>query len=160
MKHQSNKDEEKMNQLLSSVEKVFNGQEEFKKNRTVGNMRNIISSTILKSPTVELIGMDEEGDIHFRIPREEFGIENELFLKYKKELFSTPVTNCLGELLVRENVDMFSNFLVGIDSEKYISLVNKWSYKKFGMQFTKDFVYFEFHSSLLQNILMEDIKCV
>jgi hypothetical protein len=119
--------------------------------------RDLLDLVISFSPAVKILGINEDGDIIFKVPRCETGINNDIYIKYKDEILSTYVRNILGELIVRENINLFSNFLIDLDPETYSELVNKWSHKNFGMEVKKDYITFKFHSSLLQSIIINDL---
>ena len=144
-----------MEELALAIEqRIKQDQKEFVKKT---DAREVLSAILSFSPSVGIIGIDTDGDIRFRVPREETGITNEFYIKNKLTILSVYVPNILGELIVRENINMFSDFLVTLSPDMFSELVNKWSHKNFGMNIQKDYIYFKFHASLLQAILIESL---
>lgn len=145
-----------MEELAFAIEQSIKRDQKFFDKKT--EIRTLISQIICFSPSVEIIGIDRDGDIRFRVLREQSGITNDLYVKNKQEIFSVFVVNSLGELLVRENLDMFSDFLINLSPDIFSELVNKWSHKNFGIDVQKDYIIFKFHASLLQSILLENLE--
>lgn len=113
------------------------------------------------SPEVKIIGnkkCDSYGDIRFEVSMKSLGFSYDVFLKYKKDICSILISNFLGELVVRENINHFAKIITGISSEDYSTLVNKYDHRKFGVDVYRDKFIFIFHVSLLQDILLEDLK--
>ena len=116
---------------------------------------------LLKKHNAEIEITDEcteAGDVTFEIPMKSLGLEYDIYLKYKKDICSDFISNFMGELLVRENLNQFAKILTGISHESYPSLVNRFEHRKFGMDVIKGKFSFVFHISLLEDILLEDLR--
>ena len=100
----------------------------------------------------------QDGDIEFEVYMKSLGITYDLMIKYKKEVCSDFMANFLGELLIRENINSFAKIITSINPELYPSIVNRFDHRKFGMDINRDKFVFSFHISLLQRIMLEDVK--
>lgn len=156
MSKNSNKQgKEEMEALALAIEnRIKQDHKDFNKKT---ELRDVISQIIPFSPSVEIIGIDKDGDIRFRVPRKETGITTDLYIKHKQIILSSYVISSAGELILRENIDMFSDFIVNLNPDMFEELVNKWSHKDFGMDVQKEYILFKFHASLLQAILIESL---
>lgn len=120
--------------------------------------RELFRCIVVSSPEVKIIdGCDSEGDIRFEVSMKSMGISYETLMKYKEEISSDFTANFMGELLIRENMDKFIKSLTDLENG-YLSAVNKYEHRKFGLKVFRDKFVFTFHASLLQNILTEDFK--
>jgi len=119
-------------------------------------------SLILSSHPQEILDLRkgrDTGDLVFSISLEECGLSSfDLCEKYKPVILNSYIGNFLGEFLIRENIDRFARVLTDLDTTEYIPIVNSWSHKKFGIEFSGDLLSFYFHVSLIQKILMEDFR--
>jgi len=122
-------------------------------------LRELLYYVSVSDPEISVIDKcDEDGDIKFEVPMKTMGITNDLMIRFKKEICSDFVANFLGELLIRENINQFAQILTNIHPELYPSVVNRFEHRKFGMDINKDKLIFCFHISLLEDIMLEDIK--
>ena len=106
---------------------------------------------------VHIDGYDEDGEVEFHVGAKDIGLTQELIAKYRPQLFSVFGAKFLGELLVRENIDQFADIITSLGDD-YDSVVNRWEYKRFGIELDKENISFSFHISLVQSILNEDIE--
>ena len=122
--------------------------------------REVLNTMLnLSSPVITKIHQGKEkGDLFFLIPVSNLGINPIFFSKYQYELFSPFIINFMGEFLIRENISMFAKVLTELKSEDYISIVNSYRHKRFGMEIRDNNIIFYFHASLIQRILTEDIR--
>ena len=105
----------------------------------------------------EDIGKD--GDIIFSLPQKSLGLTDEDMKKYPI-LKSNFFANFIGEYLVRKHINKFLKMLLEIDSGEYQKTVCGFNHKNFGMFVcakSKTFK-FQFHISLIQAILTEDLN--
>lgn len=124
-------------------------------------LRELISKVVSYSPYIKDIeDLNEEGDVVFKASMKDLGLTYDLFCNYKSEIFSVFTANFIGELLVRENIDLFAKILTKIEVEDYPDMVHKYGHKKFGMEICNDIVLFKFHISLIQYILIEEFRSV
>jgi len=132
---------------------------EVKGRKSSSRLREFMSLVITNIPDVEILGRcDKGGDVRFSVAMIDLGLTFDLFLKYKKEIFSDYMANFLGELLIRENVNEFSKLLTTIKADDYHQVVNGFEHRQFGMEVVRNKFTFSFHVSLLQTILTEDFK--
>jgi hypothetical protein len=109
-------------------------------------------------PEIKIIDeCTEEGDIRFEVSLKSLGLPTDALRKYRSELSTDFAANFIGEILVRENIDKFVKLLINL-KENYGAVVNKYDHRKFGMVVGESKCVFALHSSLIQSILMEDIK--
>jgi len=89
----------------------------------------------------------------------DIGLTYKDYYSYEDEFFSYFVIDFLGELVIRENLQMFVEKLQEYDINDYmISLQEYGSHKRFGVKTNKGKLIFKFHASLLKNILTEDLR--
>ena len=120
--------------------------------------RELFAPMMIAKPEIKIIdGCTEEGDIRFEVPLKSLGLPVDAIKKYRTELSTDFAANFIGEILVRENLDKFVKLLVNL-KEHYGCIVNKYDHRKFGMVIRESRCIFALHSSLIQSILMEDIK--
>jgi len=102
-------------------------------------------------------GVDKNGDVHFSIPMRQAGLSRPVWSR--TPIVRTPFfVNLLGEILVRKNIGMFSKLLTDIPPDSYDKLVNCFKHRHFGMDIDEnDILRFQFHISLVQKILTEDV---
>jgi len=130
-----------------------------RKGCSTSKLRALLNLIVGSSPTILDIGnCDQEGEVIFSVSMKEAGITYNTFKEFKLEIFSNFVVDFMGELLIRENIDLFASKLTTIDSEAYADIVNEYEHKRFGMKILQDNLVFSFHVSLLQDILTEDFK--
>jgi len=127
-----------------------------KKNHRIREILYYISTSSPEICITEKCG--EDGDVKFEIPMKTLGISNDILVKYKTDICSEFMANFIGELLIRENINRFAEVLTNIDPDMYSNLVDRFEHRRFGMDIVRDKFTFIFHISLLQNILLEDVK--
>lgn len=121
--------------------------------------REVLYYVSTSNPEIhEVNNCNKDGDILFEVSMKSLGITHDLLVKYKKEICSDFMANFLGELLIRENINVFAKIITSINPEIYPSVVNKFLHRQFGMDIDKDRLVFCFHISLLQEIMLEDMK--
>ncbi len=125
----------------------------------VSRYREVLSFISTASSTIKILnGCSEDGDVKFEVSIKTLGMGYDVFTKYKKDICSEFLANFIGELLIREHLDEFAKVITGLSSESYLTIVNRFEHRKFGMDIVGDKLVFVFHISLLQNILLEDLK--
>ena len=125
----------------------------------VSRFRELLRCILKVRPKVVLLTeYNEDGEAVFGIAMEDMGLTVADYVRYKPEIFSNYIVDTIGELIVRENIDVFANIITKLDAESYSSVVGQWEHKRFGMRIIKNMFIFKFHLSLLQNILTEDLK--
>ena len=111
------------------------------------------------NPTIHITEKcSEDGDVKFTIPLEYVGISGEDLAIYRNEIFSTFFSNFVGELLVRENINIFVDILTQVDIKDYHSVVNKYNHQRCGLSTSHGKFAFSFHISLVQSIVNEDLN--
>ncbi len=121
--------------------------------------RELLSIMVKSTPQIiSIADCEEDGDMSFTINLKDLGLTADDFCKYNKEFFSNYIVDMLGELLIRENLQLFANRITGLKSDYYMSAVSRSIHKRFGMKVEKGVMTFYFHISLAQDILTEDFK--
>jgi hypothetical protein len=99
------------------------------------------------------------GDITFMVENKDFSITSSFFEDHKREFLSPFMINFIGELLVRENIDIFTKEMLSMpESQKERIKEESMVHKHFGFKITNYKMIFSFHVSLLEKILTEDWK--
>ena len=151
--------EEDMEDFMVELIDTIKKDSEVKGRKRPSRLREFIAHIVTNIPEVEILGKcDKGGDVRFSVAMKDLGLTFDLFLKYKKEIFSDYMANFLGELLIRENVSEFSKLLMTIKADDYHQVVNGFEHRQFGMEVVRNRFIFSFHVSLLQTILTEDFK--
>ena len=120
--------------------------------------RKILSRLSMSSPKIKILKYkSEDGNVAFETSMKSLGFTEEFFLDYKKEICSDFVSNFIGELLIRDHLNQFAEILIDIELNDHL-VVNKKTHRNFGMTIVGDRLVYTFHVSLLQKILLEDIK--
>ena len=112
----------------------------------------------LKPGTITILSeITEKGDIGFSIRSKKFP---DVFKDYAEaaDPFFLHTVNFLGEMLVRENVDLFAGYLMNIDMAKYKEATMHNDHRLFGFAYGKGTFTFLFHISFLSRILTEDFR--
>jgi hypothetical protein len=147
---------------------VINNKEVLSKKTLIENCNNCQFSNdselflkIFSSENLEIKNEDigKNGDVIFSLSQKSIGLTDENMKKYPI-LRSKYFANFIGEFLVRKNINKFLKMLLGIDADEYGKVVCGYNHKDFGMDFcpkSKTFK-FQFHISLIQNILTEDLN--
>lgn len=142
-----------VNEIDKSAESCCNRQKPLTK------FRELLSLIVKTTPQITAISdCEEDGDMSFTINLKDLGLTSDNFCKYNKEFFSNYIVDMLGELLIRENLQLFANHLTGLKTDYYMSAVSRSIHKRFGMKIEKGIMTFYFHISLVQDILTEDFK--
>ena len=102
--------------------------------------------------------IDPDGKVNFSLGLADLGIDRKTFKKYKQFIRSKFCINFIGEFLVRENLDQFAELLTEVDLSEHANAINNKSHLTFGAELKSNSLTFEFHASLLQQILTEDFK--
>jgi hypothetical protein len=82
------------------------------------------------------------------------GVTYDVMVDYRDEVVSGLVSNFIGELMIRENIDKFAKIIMEL-GDNYLDRVNKFHHEGFGNRIWKDKFIFTFHISLVQRILTE-----
>jgi len=142
-----------VNEIDQSTESCCNRQKPLTK------FRELLAIIVKSSPKIiSVTNCSEEGDMSFTISLKELGLSSDDFSKYNREFFSNFTVDLLGELLIRENLNMFASRITGLKTDYYMSAVSRSIHKRFGMKIEKGLMTFYFHISLVQDILTEDFK--
>jgi hypothetical protein len=127
----------------------------------VSHHRDLLALLTKVTPSIKFISdCDINGDMSFAVLLKDIGLEAEDFYRYHRELSSNLIVDCMGELLIRENLSLFVPYLTSMQHDSYLSAVSHSNHKRFGMKVKKELMVFGFHISLLQEILTEDFKNV
>ena len=122
-------------------------------------IRYVLTQLAKKQPKIVTISdCDKDGDIRFSVNLMDLGISIEDYYKYNKEFLSSFMMDFVGELLIRENLDLFVPKLTIMANSNYIIAVSKSIHRRFGMRLEKGVMTFSFHISLIQEILTEDFR--
>ena len=124
-------------------------------------IRHLLVQLVKRRPQIVSISdYDEAGDMRFIVNLADLGVSVEDYYKYNKDFLSNFMVDFIGELLIRENIDLFLPKLTSthMDKNAYISAVSKSIHRRFGMKLEKGVMTFSFHISLIQEILTEDFK--
>jgi hypothetical protein len=148
----------KMDEFITELKSNINEGNSSNLGRKTGRIQTLIRYFANSNPEIEILEKcTEEGDIRYAVSMRSMGITYETLMKYRTEFCGPYIINFMGEMLVRDNLDIFAKCLVDL-KDNYNSLVNRYEHKKFGMRIEKDKFVFIFHMSLLQTILTEDFK--
>ena len=103
--------------------------------------------------------VSKDGDIVISLLQKSMGLTDEDMKKYPV-LRSNYFANFVGEHLVRRHIGKFLKMLLKIDSSEYRGTVCGFNHKNFGMFVCSKSktIKFQFHISLIQNILTEDLN--
>jgi len=121
------------------------------------NYRILFSKFIASTPKIKLESVNG-GDVLFSISIKDVELTYQELQRCRIEVYSYLAVNFMGELLVRENIDIFAEALTKVDKDRYSDIVNGFEHKKFGLKIMKNRLYFSFHISLVQSILNEDFR--
>ena len=129
-----------------------------------GGIDTELLSRILRSPLkVNIEGLDDRGFILFYAQIRNLGIsKGELAAGSPATIIRTRFfTDFVGELLIRNNIDEFVRHMAEqANPDQYLMLVSKTRHDHFGACILEEeeAIRFQFHISLLQQILSEDIN--
>jgi len=148
-----------MDNFVAQLRHNINIDPENGKKMKSSKFRELLYYVSTSSPEIcDISKCNPDGDIQFEVPMRSMGVTYDLLVKYKKEICSEFMANFLGELLIREHFNSFAQIITSINPELYPAIVNRFEHRKFGMDINKDRFVFCFHISLLQEIMLEDIK--
>ena len=129
------------------------------KKKTTSSHRELLSLLLKSSPAIKTVeACDANGDMRFAINMTDLGLQANDFFHFHDELSSRLIIDCMGELLIRENLSMFVPYLTAMPQENYVVAVGKSHHNSFGMSVRKEAMVFSFHISFLQKILTEDFS--
>jgi len=118
---------------------------------------NLISRVIRSHPVITCDGLSRDGDVEISVPLRALGLTRNGMAKTPLTR-TTFFTNLMGEILVRKNIGIFAKMLADIESRNYDSTVNCYKHRHFGMYLDdKEVLRFQFHISLAQRILTEEM---
>jgi hypothetical protein len=151
--------ESDMDEFLTEIRSnIINSQIPVEEIVRPSRFRELFAVIMMEKPEIKIIDdCTEDGDIRFEVSLKSLGLSTDVIKKYRAELSTDFAANFIGEILVRENIAKFVKILINL-KENYGSVVNKYDHRKFGMIIRESRCIFALHSSLIQSILMEDIK--
>jgi len=129
-------------------------------NKNSIQLREILVSLCSIVPKIKITNpCDENGNVVFEAYTESAKDIYDFFLKRKSEfqVYTNFIANFTGELLIRENIDVFAKIIMDL-KKSYSNKVTKFKHKTFGMTIFDNKMVFKFHISLLELILTEDVK--
>jgi len=148
-----------MEEFVVEIKNNINKPIKSKKNEKNFRFRELVSHITKKIPNISISNnINTDGDIQFSVSMFDLGLSFDSFLKYKNETFSDYIANFLGELLVRENINEFRQFLIDIDVDDYNHMISHYEHCQFGMEILKNKFIFVFHVSLLHGLLTENFR--
>ena len=101
-----------------------------------------------------------EGDIKFSVPMRAVRLSRVVMGRYPLCRTSFFI-DLIGEVLVRKNIAQFVDVLKKLDATVYDSRVNGHKHRHFGLIIDEnDVLRFQFHISLVQRILTEDLNAL
>lgn len=122
-------------------------------------VRHVLSHVVDKTVVISSIDLhEEEGDIVFSVSAKDLGLSQKFLYTYHHEIYSNFVADIVGELIVRDNMELFIDALSKMNTTNYISAVSRDAHKHFGMKYEKGYFVFSFHVSLIQKIITESFK--
>jgi len=126
--------------------------------KKIGRIQHLIGLFANSTPQIEILAKcTKEGDVRFAVPIKSMGITYDTLIKYHTEFCGNFIINFIGEMLVRDNLELFSKGIFDLKSD-YLATVNRWEHRKFGLRLDKDRFIIDFHINYLQSILTEDLK--
>jgi len=143
-----------MDDYVSNIKEEVKTEEEIV-NVPLSNYRELLSKFIVTCPDIK-VEAHLGGDVFFSVSIKDIGLTCQDVQKYKADIYSYPAANFMGELLVRENINVFAKILTKIDGDTYTNIVNGYEHKQFGLKVLRNRFHFCFHISLVQSILNED----
>ena len=122
--------------------------------------REVLTAVVNNPPeTILLGGWDEKGDLTFSIAMTDIGLEYKDYGDYEDVFFTYFVVDFVGELLVRENIDLFVEKLKNVNVKAYEKSVEDFGiHKRFGLRTDRGRLVFKFHMSFLSNILTDNLR--
>ena len=146
----------KMDEFITELKN--NAIEHIEPKKKTGRIQYLISLFANSTPKIEILAKcTREGDVRFAVPIKSMGVTYDTLIKYHNEFCGNFIINFIGEMLVRDNLDIFSKCIFDLKDD-YIATVNRWEHRKFGLRLEKDKFIINFHINYLQSILTEDLK--
>lgn len=103
--------------------------------------------------------VNQHGDITFSIKMTDIGLKANDYKIYEKEFFSHFIIDFIGELILRENINLFSEKFCQYSMNEYNDSIREFGiHKRFGVKAKSGILTFKFHISLLKQILIEDLR--
>lgn len=118
--------------------------------------KEIFKRVIDSVPKIEIEQVTPDGEVSFAVALTDFGLTKEKIIE--SSLGNTKFfANFAGEMLVRGHMDMFAGILLGLDTKAYDAVVTSYQHENFGMFISREKIKFQFHISLIEDILNEDV---
>jgi len=113
----------------------------------------------IKKYNIHIESVNDDGDVVFSTLQKDMGISDE-DVKNSTIIKSNFFANFVGEFLVRANFNKFLKIMLKTNPNEYRKLVCGFNHKNFGMLIgaKNKFFKFQFHISLIQSILTEDLN--
>ncbi len=127
---------------------------------TNSKYREVLNIIIQNPPQKIRIGnWDELGLLSFTIDMTDVGLTYKDYYAYEDEFFSYFIVDFLGELIIRENIQLFVDKLQECDINNYMVALSEYgTHRTFGCKTHRGKLTFEFHISLLKDILTADLR--
>ena len=126
-------------------------------------MRELMTIVMASNLNVEGITIVNDNEVYsgyveFSIPFDSMGLNGEQAKKFKREIFTGMFVDFIVELAVRENMEAFLKKMSAIQLVDYTNVIGNRRHETAGMCLKVDMLFFTFHLSLLQDILVSDFK--
>ena len=127
--------------------------------RSAGFPATLLARVMKAESTITCEGLSAEGDFQFSVPMWEIGLSRTAMARPAAR--TKAVVNLIGEMLVRKNIATFAEVLEKLAPQDYDRRINAYTHRHFGMTIDEDDrLHFQFHSSLVQRFLIEDLEGV
>lgn len=126
-----------------------------------GSRYREVLELLIKCPpkNISIGDWDYVGDLVFSINMNDIGLDYKDYVEYEEEFFSYFIVDILGELIIRENLNLFVDKLKKYDINDYMTTLKEHgAHKRFGVMTYKGKLIFQFHASLLKDILTEGLR--
>ena len=121
---------------------------------------NLLARIMKAEGAISIKEVCPNGDILFCVPLREAGVRRGALIQYSLT-YSTFFVDLIGEVLVRKNIHRFAELLKKKSPFDYHQTVNKFQHRHFGLFVDEqDVAHIRFHSSLIQQIMVEDLDSV
>lgn len=121
---------------------------------------NLLARVMKADGAITIEQVCPNGDILFCIPLRDAGVRREALIQYSLT-YSSFFVDLIGEVLVRKNIHQFAELLALKSPIEYHQTVNQFQHRHFGLCIDeRDIAHIRFHSSLIQQILVEDLDSV
>jgi len=134
-------------------------QENAVQNNSRTKFREIVRYVLGYAPVVKEIKLISSnlGLISFEVPIESMGLDLSTLKKYNAEIFTNRFANLIGEVILRENLTPFVDEMIKMGVSGYQEALTR-NHQNFGLRVKGASFIFDFHVSLLQDIVMSDFK--